>query len=91
MYLLVRLGRAESGAVSRDWPRRPAQTGVTANAALPGPTASEGVTACVGQTSDEEGTSEEEMENKSFGTARPSSLLGRFVGPEEVAAMVPSS
>lgn len=75
-------------AVARGLAETTFGTNVTVNSVLPGPTASEGVTAFVGQMAEEQGVSEEEMEKEFFETARPSSLRGRFIEPEEVAAMI---
>lgn len=63
-----------------------AGTGVTVNAVLPGPTASEGVSEFVDKLSG--GQPFEEFEAEFFRTARPSSLIQRFARPEEVANLV---
>lgn len=63
-------------------------TNVTVNSVLPGPTASEGVTTFVSQMADEQKISREEMEKRFFETARPSSLLKRFIEPSEIADFV---
>jgi NAD(P)-dependent dehydrogenase (short-subunit alcohol dehydrogenase family) len=63
-------------------------TGVTVNSVLPGPTRSEGVATFVEQLAKEQRMSNEEMEKQFFETARPSSLLKRFITPEEVAWFV---
>lgn len=75
-------------AVARGLAETTAGTGVTVNSVLPGPTASEGVTTFVGQMAQEQGVSEGEVEKEFFRTARPSSLLGRFMQPGEVAEMI---
>ncbi|QIN79463.1 SDR family oxidoreductase [Rubrobacter marinus] len=75
-------------AVARGLAETTAGTGVTVNSVLPGPTASEGVTTFVGQMAEAQGLSESEMEDEFFRSARPSSLLGRFIEPEEVAALI---
>ena len=75
-------------AVARGLAETMAGTGVTVNSVLPGPTASEGVTTFVGQMAEAQGLSNEEMEAEFFRTARPSSLLKRFIEPEEVAALI---
>jgi NAD(P)-dependent dehydrogenase (short-subunit alcohol dehydrogenase family) len=61
---------------------------VTVNSVLPGPTASEGVKAFVGQMAQEQGKDEAAMEEEFFQTARPTSLVQRFIEPEEVAEMI---
>ncbi|CAM2152537.1 Uncharacterized oxidoreductase YvaG [Pararobbsia alpina] len=63
-----------------------AGTGVTVNAVLPGPTASDGVNEFVEKLSD--GQSLKDFEKSFFETARPTSLLKRFASPEEVANLV---
>jgi NAD(P)-dependent dehydrogenase (short-subunit alcohol dehydrogenase family) len=63
-------------------------TGVTVNSILVGPTASEGVAAFVRQLAEKNAMSEEQMEQEFFKTARPTSLLKRFIKPLEVASLV---
>lgn len=63
-----------------------AGTGVTVNAVLPGPTASDGVNEFVEKLS--QGQSLEAFEKAFFETARPTSLLKRFATPDEVANLV---
>ncbi len=65
-----------------------AGSGVTSNSILVGPTASEGVGTFVQQLADKNGVSREEQEREFFRTARPSSLIKRFIDPQEVAALV---
>lgn len=65
-----------------------AGTGVTSNSILVGPTASEGVGTFVQQLAEKNGVSREEQEREFFRTARPSSLIKRFIDPAEVAALV---
>ncbi len=65
-----------------------AGTNATVNSVLPGPAAFDGVTTFVGRMAEEQGVSEGEMEEEFFRSARPSSLLGRFIEPEEVAALI---
>ena len=65
-----------------------AGTGVTVNSVLPGPTRSEGVELFVKQMAEHRGVNEAEMEREFFRTARPTSLLERFITPEEVANLV---
>lgn len=75
-------------AVARGLAERTRGTGVTVNAVLPGPTASEGVGDFVRKLATSRGISFEAMEKEFFSTARPSSLLQRFATPEEVASMI---
>ena len=60
-------------------------SGVTINTVLPGPTRSEGVGTFVKQLADSQGISESEMEKRFFETARPTSLIKRFLTSEEIA------
>jgi NAD(P)-dependent dehydrogenase (short-subunit alcohol dehydrogenase family) len=73
-------------ALSRGLAESCAGTGVTVNSVLPGPTKSEGVSDFVNKLSG--GESFEGFEKTFFEQARPSSLLKRFITPEEVANMV---
>ena len=75
-------------AVARGLAETTVGTGVTVNSVLPGPTASEGVKTFVGRMAQEQGKDEAAMEEEFFQTARPSSLLQRFIEPEEVAEMI---
>jgi NAD(P)-dependent dehydrogenase (short-subunit alcohol dehydrogenase family) len=75
-------------AVARGLAERTRGTGVTVNSVLPGPTASEGVADFVRQMAAQRGLSEPDMEREFFATARPSSLLQRFLTPEEVANLI---
>lgn len=64
------------------------RTGVTVNAVLPGPTASEGVTDFVNTLAAGAKQSAEEFEKEFFRNVRPTSLLQRFATVDEVANMV---
>ncbi len=63
-----------------------AGTGATVDSVLPVSTDSEGVTTFVGKMAETQGRSE--MEDEFSRSDRPSSLLGRFIEPEEVAALI---
>jgi NAD(P)-dependent dehydrogenase (short-subunit alcohol dehydrogenase family) len=63
-------------------------TAVTVNSVLAGPTASEGVTQFVASLAKEQGISTAEFEKEFFRNVRPTSLLKRFLHPDEVAAVV---
>jgi NAD(P)-dependent dehydrogenase (short-subunit alcohol dehydrogenase family) len=63
-------------------------TNVTVNSVLPGPTASEGVTEFVTSLAAENKISAKEFEKEFFKTARPSSILKRFIEPDEIANVV---
>ena len=73
-------------AISRGLAETCAGTGVTVNSVLPGPTKSEGVEQFVHQLSG--GKPFAQFEQEFFEKARPSSLLKRFILPEEVANLV---
>lgn len=75
-------------AVSRGLAQITAGTGITVNAVLPGPTASEGVTGFVEGLARQRGVDRAQVEREFFEHVRPSSLIRRFATPEEVAAMV---
>jgi NAD(P)-dependent dehydrogenase (short-subunit alcohol dehydrogenase family) len=75
-------------AISRGLAETTAGTGVTVNAVLPGPTASEGVNEFVGRMAEASKQTKAELEADFFHNVRPSSLLRRFARPEEVAALV---
>lgn len=75
-------------AVSRGLAETTAGSAVTVNAVLPGPTKSEGVTAFVDQMAKEGGQGRDAFEKAFFQTVRPSSILQRFITPDEIAAVV---
>jgi NAD(P)-dependent dehydrogenase (short-subunit alcohol dehydrogenase family) len=75
-------------AVARGLAERTRGTGVTVNSVLPGPTRSEGVGDFVRSLAEQQGVDEAQVEREFFKSARPSSLLGRFEEPEEVANLI---
>jgi NAD(P)-dependent dehydrogenase (short-subunit alcohol dehydrogenase family) len=75
-------------AVSRGLAETTADTGVTVNSVLAGPTASEGVSDFVGKLASQSNQTPAEFEKAFFEKARPTSLLKRFATPEEVANLV---
>jgi NAD(P)-dependent dehydrogenase (short-subunit alcohol dehydrogenase family) len=75
-------------ALARGMAETTVGTGVTVNSVLPGPTLSEGVGTFLQQLAKDQGIAVEEVERQFFEKARPSSLLKRFIQPEEVASMV---
>src|ERR1700740_2718832 len=75
-------------AVARGLAETVGGTGVTVNAVLPGPTASEGVGAFVAQLAAARGVDVAAVEREFFATARPSSLLQRFETTDEIASMI---
>jgi len=80
--------KAAQIAIARGIAETCAGTAVTVNSILAGPTASEGVTEFVSALAKQQGTSQAEFEKEFFRTVRPTSLLKRFIKPEEVAAAV---
>lgn len=75
-------------AVARGLAEAVAGTAITVNTILPGPTASEGVSTFVAQLARERGIDVQAMEKDFFASARPSSLLKRFITPDEVANLI---
>jgi NAD(P)-dependent dehydrogenase (short-subunit alcohol dehydrogenase family) len=75
-------------AISRGLAETTAGTGVTVNAVLPGPTASEGVNEFVDRMAAASKQTKAELEADFFRNIRPSSLLKRFARPDEVADLV---
>ncbi|MGC4090090.1 MAG: SDR family NAD(P)-dependent oxidoreductase [Polyangiaceae bacterium] len=75
-------------AIARGLAERTRGTQVTVNSVLPGPTRSEGVGDFVRALATQQGKSESEVERDFFAQARPSSLIGRFADPLEVANLV---
>ena len=75
-------------AISRGLAETTAGTKVTVNSVLPGPTESEGVTGFVEQLARAQATDKGTIEKQFFETMRPTSLLKRFITPEEVANLV---
>lgn len=80
--------KTAQAAVARGLAESTVNTAITVNTILAGPTASEGVQEFVGSLAKQQGVSAEEFEQQFFKTARPSSLLQRFILPSEIAAMV---
>src|SRR6202008_2457840 len=71
-------------AVSRGLAESVAGTGVTVNAVLPGPTASDGVAEFIGKLAKEQGLPAEEMQREFIARNRPTSLIRRLATVEEV-------
>jgi NAD(P)-dependent dehydrogenase (short-subunit alcohol dehydrogenase family) len=63
-------------------------TGVTVNSVLPGPTLTQGAEDFFATLARDQGLSFDEAARKFFAEARPTSLLQRFITPDEVASMV---
>jgi len=75
-------------SVMRGFAQALQQTGVTVNAVLPGPTLSEGAARFVDTLARDQGKTVAEIEKEFFEHARPTSLLKRFIEPDEVADVV---
>ncbi|NMG36057.1 SDR family oxidoreductase [Azoarcus sp. TTM-91] len=71
--------------LSRGLAKALAGSGVTVNAILPGPTYTAGTRAMVEEMAAERGLSHEEMKARFVPENRPTSLIGRFAEPDEVA------
>jgi NAD(P)-dependent dehydrogenase (short-subunit alcohol dehydrogenase family) len=74
-------------AISRGLAETVAGTGVTVNAVLPGPTASEGVEQFVKDLARDGKKTPEQVEKEFFANMRPTSLIKRFETVEEIANM----
>ncbi|MBB5394461.1 SDR family NAD(P)-dependent oxidoreductase [Mucilaginibacter sp. AK015] len=75
-------------AVARGLAELTVGTKVTVNSVLPGPTLSEGVDGFMKALAADQGKSEAEMEQEFFTNMRGTSLIKRFIIPEEIANMV---
>lgn len=82
------VSKAALQALARGYAKEFAGTGVTANAVLPGPTATDNVADFLAPMAAERGISGEEMARRFVQEKRPSSILQRFADPSEVASMV---
>jgi NAD(P)-dependent dehydrogenase (short-subunit alcohol dehydrogenase family) len=87
---MIHYGMTKTAQVSiaRGLAESVAGSGVTVNAILAGPTASEGAGQFVERMAKEQGVTRAEIEKQFFTGVRPTSLLKRFETPEEVAAVV---
>ena len=73
-------------SVSRGIAETLAGTRITCNSVLPGPTQSRGVTEFVDQMAQSKNMSVDQVQKEFFQHVRPTSLLKRFITPEEVGA-----
>ena len=87
---MIHYGMTKSAqiAVARGLAQMTSGTAVTVNSVLPGPTRSEGVGTFVADFAAKQGVTPEAFEKEFFRTARPTSLLQRFIEPDEVAEVV---
>lgn len=63
-------------------------TAVTVNSVLPGPTFSEGVGDFITTLAKDQGLTDAEMEKEFFASMRGTSLIKRFITPDEIASLV---
>ena len=75
-------------ALARGIAESVAGTGITVNSVLPGPTMSEGVGTFVEALAKQQNVTLAQLETEFFRTARPSSIIARFLTSEEVANMI---
>jgi len=80
--------KAAQIAVARGLAESVSGTGITVNSILPGPTRSRGVGDFVAKLAAEQGKSFEEFEREFFTKMRPSSILQRFIEPDEIGPLV---
>lgn len=79
------VSKAALQGLSRGLAKALADTDVTVNTILPGPTRTEGGVQMMADLAAERGVTPSEMEALFLAENRPSNLLGRFADPEEVA------
>ena len=79
------VSKAALQALSRGYAKALAGTGVTSNAVLPGPTRTESSVSFIADLARESGIDAAAAEGHFLAENRPSSLIGRFAEPEEVA------
>lgn len=82
------VSKAAQAALARGLAELTRGTSVTVNTVLAGPTKSEGVGTFVGDLAKQQKKSEAEVEADFFKHARPTSLLQRFLSPDEIADVV---
>ena len=87
---MVHYGMTKSAqlSVARGLAETCAGTAVTVNSVLPGPTLTEGAKDFFDKLAAQQGISFDEAATAFFANARPTSLLRRFIQPEEVASLV---
>ena len=82
------LSKTAQLSLTRGFAQALVKSGVTVNAVLPGPTLSEGAGGFLENLARAQGKTLAEVEKGFFEHARPTSLLKRFIDPEEVANVV---
>lgn len=80
--------KAAQVAIARGLAEFTTNTAVTVNSILAGPTRSKGVAAFLAQMAEQKNVSVEEVEREFFAEERPTSIIQRFIEPQEVANMV---
>lgn len=75
-------------AISRGLAELTKGTAVTVNSVLPGPTLSEGVGGFIQDLADKQQKTISQVEDDFFKEMRPTSIIQRFISPEEIANMV---
>jgi len=87
---MIHYGMTKSAqlAISRGLAELTKGTNVTVNSVLPGPTLSEGVGGFIDQLAKDQNKTVEQVEEDFFKTMRPTSIIQRFLTPDEVANMV---
>ena len=87
---MVHYGMTKSAqlSIARGLAETCAGTTVTVNSVLPGPTLTEGAKDFFDKLAAQQGISFDEAAAAFFANARPTSLLRRFIQPEEVASMI---
>lgn len=80
--------KAAQIAIARGLAEMTANTAVTVNSVLPGPTRTKGVEDYIEQMAQEKDVSTAEIEKQFFAEDRPTSIIQRFIEPKEVANMV---
>jgi NAD(P)-dependent dehydrogenase (short-subunit alcohol dehydrogenase family) len=75
-------------ALSRGLAELTVGTGVTVNTILPGPTSTEAIINFMKSTAKQQGISDDQMKKEFFTSMRGTSILKRFITPEEIANMV---
>ena len=80
--------KAAQIAIARGLAESTANTAVTVNSVLPGPTRTKGVEDYIQQMAKEKNASTEEIEKEFFAEDRPTSIIQRFIEPEEIANLV---
>src|ERR1700716_1174667 len=80
--------KAAQIAVARGLAEMTKGTAVTVNSVLPGPTMSEGAGNFIKDLATANNKTMEEVEKEFFQTVRPTSVLQRFIDPDEIASLV---